>query len=378
MFKVNDVIKATGGKIIKDMSGITFSGVSLDSRTINPGELFIAVRGRWLDGHDFAENAFKKGAKGILVENNSKIIPRINKRQILIIGVNDTIKALGDLAHYHRKRFKIPVIAVTGSNGKTTTKELIANILEVRYKTLKNPGNLNNHFGLPLSLLKLNADHNACVLEIGMNQKGEIANLTRILEPDIGIITNIGPVHLEFFRDIREVAFEKAALFKGLTPFKTIIVNKDDIEIEKHSKFLPNPRVTFGFSEEAQVKGRNIREYKSGTISFYLERGGERQRVGLNLMGKHNVYNALAAAACVTPLDFTLKEIEKGLKKIRPIEKRMEPIRIKNSVTLINDSYNANPASTMNSLQTLAKLKKERAIAVLGDMLELGKYSKEA
>jgi len=379
MFKASEIIKVTDGKINQGVLDMIFSGISLDSRTINPGELFIAVKGHQFDGHDFIKDAISKGAKGIIVKSNFKINHHTISKHILIINVNDTIKALGELANYHRRRFKIPIIAVTGSNGKTTTKELIASILEVRYKILKNPGNFNNHFGLPLSLLKLTSYHSACVLEIGMNNKGEIANLTKILEPDIGLITNICPVHLESFQNTREIAFEKAELFNGLAPNKAIIINKDDKEIGIISQSLPNPRITFGFSKEAQIRGSNIREDKFCKVSFDLEKGKEKKRIDLNLVGEHNVYNALAASAAVTPLGFTLKEIEKGLKKLRPIEKRMEPIKLENHVTLFNDSYNANPASTESALRTIAKLKKEgRAIAVLGDMLELGEYSKEA
>jgi UDP-N-acetylmuramoyl-tripeptide--D-alanyl-D-alanine ligase len=292
------VLEATGGSLIQGNIQTPVVGVSTDSRSIKPGELFFALRGERFDGHHFVAEALQRGGRGVVVDEQGQGIADEN---IAIIEVTDTLQALGDLANLWRRRHPIPVIAVVGSNGKTTTKEMVAGILERKETVSKNPGNLNNLIGLPLSLLKMNAKDSVAVLEMGMNRRGEILRLTRIAEPDVGIITNIGPVHLEGVGSIEGVIKAKGELLEGMGAYGSLIFNADDPRVVKLSTEFTGAKISFGIKNPADWMATDIRTRRDGGVSFRLIGSSGETAVALRLVGGHQVYNALAAAAKPLP-----------------------------------------------------------------------------
>jgi UDP-N-acetylmuramoyl-tripeptide--D-alanyl-D-alanine ligase len=372
---IETVLKATGGALVQGDSQTSFAGVSTDSRSIRPGELFFALRGERFDGHQFIGEALKRGGRGAVVDGEGQWIA---DPTIAIIEVADTLQALGDLAHLWRKRHPIPLVAVVGSNGKTTTKEMVAGILGQKDEVLKNPGNLNNLIGLPLSLLKMNAKDRMAVLEMGMNRTGEILRLTQIAEPDLGIVTNIGPVHLEGVGSIHGVTEAKGELLKGMGTRGRLIFNADDPRVVELSKRFPGRKTAFGIKKPADWQATDICMGDAGTVSFQLRGPYEGTSITLQLMGEHQVYNALAAAAATSHLGVGIEEIKEGLEAFQTPPMRMELITLGKGIKIINDAYNANPPSMASALRTLAEITRGRKIAVLGDMWELGEYAKQA
>jgi len=365
------IAEAIQGRIRQGDPEARCAAVSTDTRSLSKGEVFWALKGEHFDGHDFLEDAVRKGALGVVVEAGRFVAA--GKKGVVVIEVDDTLRALGSCACSYRRLYEIPIVAVTGSNGKTTTKEMIASILSLKRQVLKNEGNLNNLIGLPLSLLQLTPQHQAAVFELGMNRTGEIARLTEISGPTVGLITNIGPVHLEHLKSIEAVAECKSELFETMSPEATAIINSDDPRTYALSRKYLGKQVTFGFERGAQVSARNVTSLGFRGIAFDLILSEETLPVFLPMVGEHNVMNALAAAAATIALGEDPEMIPRGLKDFTNLKLRQEVVRLGNDITLINDAYNANPVSMMSALHTFAKLKgSSRGIVILGDMLELG------
>jgi UDP-N-acetylmuramoyl-tripeptide--D-alanyl-D-alanine ligase len=360
------IADATGGRLIQNGGDVRIQGISTDSRSLQPGELFIPLRGEHFDGHDFLAQAARHGAAACLSEETVVGLP------IPVIQVRDTLKALGDLAATLRNRFKGPVIGITGTSGKTTTKEMLASILSRIGEGHKSAGNFNNLIGVPLTLFGLRPEHQWAVVEMGMSERGEIARLTEIAAPMIGVITNVGRAHLESLGGIDAVARAKGELFANLPPGGTALVNADDEYVLSLPVANGVRRVLFGLSAEAQVRGGQVSAH-NGVIDFSLHLAGEVLPVRLPLPGRHNVMNALAAAAAAQVLDVPGKQIVAGLESFKPCPGRMELVELPNDILLLDDSYNANPLSVRAALDALHDMgRKGRRIALLGDMLELG------
>jgi len=376
---LEQILKVTGGNLVRGGGKIFFQGISTDSRTVVEGDLFIALKGPHFDGHHYASEALRKKAGGVLIEEAKVGDIRSNgDRSNPVIAVKDTLTALGDIARDWRRSHGTPVVGLTGSNGKTTTKEMIAVCLETTFPVLKTKGNLNNLIGVPLTLLGLTEKERVVVLEMGMNVPGEIRRLTEIAEPDVGLITNVHEVHLEGLGSVDRLKEEKGELFRRMRKDGTIVVNQDDPRVVDLASQYPGQKITFGMEHPADVMAKEIRLGSEGT-SFTLILEGEAMEIHLPLFGRHFVPNALSAVAIASLFGVEVRRIKESLEKVQPFPMRMEVLRLKGGKTLINDAYNANPHSTELALETLAEAKGEgRAIAVLGDMLELGNFAKEA
>ncbi len=379
-FSVEEVLKATGGRLLQGGRDLFFRGISTDSRTIGEGELYIALAGPRFDGHHYALEALDKKAAGVVVEEGKARDIHWNGHQSrAIILVEDTLRALGNLARERRRRYPVPVVALTGSNGKTTTKEMISACLETKFPVLKNRGNWNNLVGLPLTLLRLTEKERVVVLEMGMNVPGEIRRLTEIAEPDVGLITNIERVHLEGLGSLDRLKEEKGELFLRMKRDGTIVVNRDDPRVLDLAKRFEGHQITFGIREPSDVTAREIHLRGTRGTSFKLVFEGEETEMTLPLLGRHFVPDALSAIAIAALFGIELGVVKEVLEHFRPTPMRMEILSLGNGSALINDAYNANPRSMESALETLAEVKGGgRAIAVLGDMLELGDYAEEA
>lgn len=353
-------------------------GISIDSRKVRQGELFVALKGDRFDGHDFVSDAIRNGAWGALVERNALEKHYGNLGGLKnILPVEDTLYALQEMSLMHRKKFSLPVVGVTGSNGKTTTKEMLASILATKGPVLKNEGNLNNHIGVPLTLLKLRADHRSAVIEMGMSAPGEIDLLARLTRPSVGVITNIGPAHLEFLGSMDRVAAAKAELLLNLEQEATAVLNADDRYYENLRSTMHGKAITFGITNRADVSASDIRQ-NDDHVDFLLRMDGTASAVRLQAIGNHNIYNALAAAAAALALGIPVDAIRNGLEDFVPVAMRSE-VKIVQGRKIMADYYNANPASMEAAIKALASLAKDRkAVAVLGDMLELGPIAAEA
>lgn len=364
------IAEAIQGRIEQGDPEVEYHGVSADSRSIRPGELFWALEGERFNGRDFIGAAAANGAQGFVVQAGESLPVPEGK---VVISVPDTLWALGECARHYRRLFNIPIVAVTGSNGKTTTKEMIATILSTTKQVAKNKGNLNNLIGLPLSLLTLGPEHEAGVFELGMNQRGEIRRLTEICDPTVGLITNVGPVHLELLGTIEDVADAKAELFQTMSAAATAVVNSDDSRIVARAERYGSRQISFGLQHPADVTAKHIEDRGPQGMSFDLCIGEATLPVQVSTVGEHNVMNALAAAAAVAALKERLEIIPNGLKGFTNLSLRQEVTRVKGGIAVINDAYNANPVSMAAALRTFARLKgTARGIVILGDMLELG------
>jgi UDP-N-acetylmuramoyl-tripeptide--D-alanyl-D-alanine ligase len=373
----DDVLTATGGTAPRGAAGLRIDSITTDSRHIQPGALFFALRGEHHDGHAFVAAALRQGAVGAVVDHLPADVPADQ-----LIRVPDTLTALGDLAAWTRTQSPLRVVAVTGSNGKTTTKEMIAAICAAatfpppRTRVLKTEGNLNNLIGLPLTLLRLQGDEAVAVVEMGMNQPGEIARLTAIAHPDYAVVTNVGPAHLEGVGGtIAGVAAAKGELFAGLSPDATIAVNADDEWVRRIAAPFPGRKITFG--EHGEVRARSVVDFHADGVAFDLVMDGRSAKVRLRLIGAHNVHNALAAAAIGHAMGLDADCIVHGLESAAVPAMRMQMARLANGVTLINDAYNANPSSVEAALVALRR-GPGRSVVVLGDMWELGDEARRA
>lgn len=379
-FHIGEILRATGGKLLQGEHDVLFRTLSTDSRTVTEGALFIALKGVRFDGHHYAIDALEKKAGGVLISEDQAGDIRWNGyRPKPVIAVKDTLRALGDIARDRRRKFGTPVIALTGSNGKTTTKEMISACIETTFPVLKTKGNLNNLIGLPLTLLNLTENERVVVVEMGMNVPGEIRRLTEIAEPDVGLITNIQGAHLEGMGSLERIKEEKGELFRRMRQDGSIIVNQDDPRVVALGEEFKGQKITFGIDHPADVMARKIRlEGREGT-SFLLVLEEEKTEIRLPLLGRHFVHNALSAVAAATLFGVEPEKTKEALEQFRPISMRMDIHSLEGGKTLINDAYNANPDSMDLALKTLAEVKgKGRAIAVLGDMLELGEHTEEA
>jgi len=375
VLSVEMVVEATGGILVQGDAQASFSGVSTDSRSIRTGELFFALHGDKFDGHRFITEAVEKGGRGVVVKEEIRCI---TDEAISMIQVPDTLRALGDLANLWRKRHPIPLVAIVGSNGKTTTKEMVAAIIGKRYTVLKNPGNFNNLIGLPLTLLKMNTQDQVVVLEMGMNCKGEIGRLAHIAEPDLGVMINIGPVHLEGLGSIEGVMEAKGELIEVMGEDQRLVFNADDPRVVELSKRFRGATTSFGIKNPADWAATDINTMEDGMISFQVHGPMGVLSISLKLMGGHQVYNALASAAVASHLGVGAEEVKEGLRTIQSPPMRMELITVGEGIKIINDAYNANPTSMESALRTLGDVRGERKIAVLGDMAELGDYTQQA
>lgn len=375
LFTVEEIIAATGGTGSGTIAGGVTS-VSTDSRTVAPGELFVALRGANFDGHDFIGAAANRGVTVFLVEA-AWLQPGRQPAGTVCIGVADTLRALGDLAAFHRQRFGIPVVGITGSNGKTTTKEMLASILGQGGPGLKTAGNLNNLIGLPQMLLQLNAEHRWAVLEMGMSEPGEIDRLAELAAPRVGIITNAFPAHLATMGSVEAVARAKGELFGRLPAGGTAVFNADDPLIAQLPVGKAVQRLGFGI-HGADITASDIVGLGRVGQRLFLHLVGGVKPLELHAFGLHNVYNALAAAAAAHALGIPGEQIVSGLASFRPYDKRFK-LEDLGAIVLIDDSYNANPASMAAALLTVRDIKgPSRAIAILGDMLELGDETLDA
>lgn len=374
MFTINDIALATGGRIIGLADG-EINAVSTDSRSVAPGELFVPLRGERFDGHDFIADVANRGVTTILAEEQwlkSHSIPD----HLTCIAVKNCLCALGDLAAKWRRSFDIPIIGVTGSNGKTTVKEMLATILELTGPGLKTSGNLNNLIGLPKMLFQLQPEHRWGVLEMGMSEPGEIHRLATIAAPKVGIVLNALPAHLQSMGTVEAVAAAKGELLHRITDGGLAVVNADDPRVASLSQNASARRISFGI-ERGEVRGKNIQPMGLEGQSFLLVTPRGEATVHLKACGRHNVYNALAATAALLE-KVELPTIVAGLEAFIPYKGRFQIEQLDN-ITLIDDSYNANPSSTKAALETLGQIASVgHRIAVLGDMLELGEHEAEA
>lgn len=371
---------ATAGERICGNANAQFSGIAIDSRTITISELFVAICGEHHDGHRFCADVVQCGVRGILIDIRSVgSLPIAEWRQkgIVCIGVEDTTRALGDLAAYHRRRFPVSVAAITGSSGKTTTRSMTSDILRRHFKVLSTAGNFNNQIGLPLTLLNLEREHEWAVLELGMNHSGEIDRLSEICQPNIGVITGIGTAHLENFTSPDGILQAKAEIFAHLHPEGRAILNMDDPKLLGLSRRLSVPVIFFGLHPGARVRARQVETRSSGT-SFVLDLPEESVKIMLPATGDFMATNALAAAAVGFALGVSGDEIKVALEAFQPVKGRMNVIETARRIHIVDDTYNANPVSMAAAIQTLQKIKDgRRGILVLGDMLELGTGSAE-
>lgn len=362
---VNGRLRASGNIVIHQ--------VSTDTRTLQRGSLFVAIAGERFDGHDFVTQAVENGAALVLVEEGKNV-----PEQIPAIFVSNTLEALGRLAAEYRALFNIPVIAVTGSVGKTSTKEMIASILSARFKVHKTKGNFNNEIGLPLSVLELDEEHEVAVFEMGMRGFGEISQLSRIVKPDIAIITNIGISHIERLGTRQNILKAKLEILDGMSKDGTVILNGDDELLSGLRGLLPQKTLFYGISEEQDIWAYNLLSKGEQGVSFDVKTPRTEMSLFAPAPGMHNVHNALAGIAVAETLGMSDKEIETGLLSFSGERMRLSIVD-KDGVKFINDSYNAAPSSMKAALDVLSDIGKDmRKWAILGDMMELGDWTEKA
>lgn len=369
--KAVDLINATGGKLKNGDSRSQFVGVSTDTRSIKDGEIFFALEGKNFDGHKFIEQALFNGAVGVVVSSNKRLeFPSLNElRKCILIEVADTLKALGDLAKYYRQRLQTKFIAVTGSNGKTTTKDMVYHVLRNFKKVSGSRKSFNNYVGVPLTIFEADSTYDFCIVEMGTNAPGEIRRLSGIISPNITILTNISNTHLEGLGSIEGVANAKAEFIENMDEEGTLIINADDVWCNKIASRFKGRVASFGFNEDAQIRASKVMRNESGFM-FTVNSGFN---INLPVLGKHNVYNSLAA---ITLCDVVGISIEDVFEKF--IDFKLPPMRMEKQVcgdiVVINDGYNSNPSSMLAALDEFSHLPAPgRKIFICGDMLELGK-----
>jgi UDP-N-acetylmuramoyl-tripeptide--D-alanyl-D-alanine ligase len=346
---------------------------SIDSRTIGPGQLFFAVKGERLDGHDFVGAALEQGAAAAVVRKD-QLNHYPDKSRLL--AVDDTLVALQTLATAVRKVWGKPLVGVTGSAGKTTTKEAIAHVLGARFRVLKSEGNFNNHFGLPLMLLKLEPEHDVAVIEMGMSHAGEIRALAKIAQPEIGVVTNVAPVHLEFFDSVAGIARAKYELIESLPAGGTAVLNADDEYVSQFGRDFKGKVITYGTRATADIRAENVQTRGAEGSEFDVVMAGHREHARLPLVGEHNILNALAAVAVGLVHGLKPSEAVGALATLAPPDKRGQVVQLGN-IAVINDCYNSNPKALHAMVDALAAMKAARQIVVAGEMLELGPAAAE-
>jgi UDP-N-acetylmuramoyl-tripeptide--D-alanyl-D-alanine ligase len=377
-FRVADCVRWTDGELLQGSAETTLCGVGIDSRRISAGQLFVAIVGPNHDAHRFIPQAVEQKAAALLVAGG-RALQAGTPPELPVIAVADTTAALGALAAGHRALFHGPLIAITGSSGKTTTKEMCAAILEAAGPCLKSEGNLNNEYGLPLSLLRREAEHERIVVELGMNHRGEIARLAAIARPDVALVTNVGVAHIEFLGSREEIAREKGDLYAALSADGAAIANQDDELAAAQAKRSAGRIIGFSVDGRGDVRAEDSRFLPEGAYAFRLATPEGAIAVQVTGLGETTVTNATAAAAAALAAGVSLDDVARGLAAYRPPAGRMAPSALPGGAMLIDDSYNANPGSLRASLSALADLARAgRGIAVLGDMGELGESGEQA
>jgi len=367
--KIAEFISAQGDFPREDIA----HGYSIDSRTVGNGELFFAVKGERLDGHDFVPAALAQGALAAVVRKDQlRRFPGITR----LLAVGDTLVALQTLATAVRKVWGRPLIGVTGSAGKTTTKEAVAHVLASRFRVLKSEGNFNNHFGLPLMLLKLRPEHDLAVIEMGMSHAGEIRALAKIAQPEIGVVTNVAPVHLEFFDSLAGIARAKYELVESLPSSGTAVLNADDEFVCQFGRDFKGRVIKYGTAGNADVRAENMRSRGADGSEFEIVVGEIREHARLPLVGDHNVLNALAAVSVSVACSMKVSQAVAALSTLKPADKRGQVVQVGN-ITVINDCYNSNPKALHAMIDALATMKAKRRILAAGEMLELGPAGEE-
>ncbi len=368
-----EIIKPLNGELVSGTAGSVLTGISTDSRNIEAGNLFLALRGERYDGHDFVQQAVEQGASGVVIEKGRKKDISANNGAA-VIEVRDTLKALGDLAGWWRHEHNVLVAAITGSSGKTTAKEMTANILSLGARTIKNEGNLNNLIGLPQTLLQIGRKERRAVLEMGMNRPGEIGRLTEIADPDIGLITNVARVHLEGVGDIMGVARAKAELLEKISDKGRIILYGDDDLLMKEASRFKREIITYGLGPGNEIRADKIRSLGWEGTLFDLQYHGESAAIRIKVPGRQNLFNALAAAAIALCVEENFKHIAAGLGSFEGIRGRFMPFSLPDDIILVDDTYNSNPYSLRAALDSIREIAGggRRLIAGLGEMMELG------
>jgi UDP-N-acetylmuramoyl-tripeptide--D-alanyl-D-alanine ligase len=367
--RVEEFLSASGECELK----ATAQGYSIDSRTIRPGDLFFAIQGERFDGHDFVQQALDKGAVSAVVRKDQ--LARYAVKSCLL-AVDDTLAALQRLAAAVRRLWGKPLVGVTGSAGKTTTKEAIAHLLGSRHRVFKSEGNLNNHFGLPLMLLQLEPEHEIAVIEMGMSHAGEITALARIAQPEIGVVTNVAPVHLEFFDSLAAIARAKYELIESLPQGGVAVLNADDEYVGQFGRGFKGKVIRYGIRVPAEVRAEHVEPRGAEGSAFDVVVDGCRERALLPLVGTHNIYNALAAVAVGLERGIGLQESVAALASLAPAEKRGQVLQLGN-IRVVNDCYNSNPKALESMVDALAAMPAQRRIVVAGEMLELGPAAEE-
>ena len=370
---VRELASAIGGSLVSGLEDMPARGFSTDTRKLSVGDIFLALRGENFDGHNFLGEAINAGAAGVIVENDTVKPEKFSGKNFTVIIVPSTLKALGDLALWWRREWGKKLIAITGSNGKSTTKEMTASILSKQAHTMKTPGNFNNLIGLPLTILSLTSGHSMAVLEMGMNRAGEIGRLTQIANPDIGVITNIAGVHLEGLGDLSGVIKAKAELLEEMHSGTIAILNGDDNATEKLISMFQGKVINFGLGKMNSVRAEDIKRTGEHAQSFDIIFNDERAPVSINLPGVHNIMNALAGAAVAYCLSVSSESIVQGLADFKPLKGRFQVIVLNGDIQLVDDTYNANPSSLKAAIQEIKSFKKTGLLIGLGEMMELGK-----
>lgn len=376
---LKEILDITNGELIIGEKNEKCEDFSYDTRTLQEGDTYIGFKGEKIDGSIYWKDAFEKGAKAVIIGNiklDQNDIKKYKDQGRAIIKVEDTVKAFGQIAKYKRDIYNIPVIGITGSVGKTSTKDIIASVVSQKYDTLKTEGNNNNHIGVPLTLLRLKNEE-AAVVEMGMNHLGEITYLSKISKPTIAVITNIGTSHIGNLGSRENILKAKLEILNGMKEKKLIINNDNDM---LHGWYEKNKNryaiITYGINNESDIMAENIEKREEGS-SFTCRTKQGKIKIEVPVGGEHFIYNAMCAVAVGRELNLTDGEICKGVKSFELTKKRMEVIELQNDITLINDTYNASLESISASLKYISALNKKRKVAVLGDILELGEFSKE-
>jgi UDP-N-acetylmuramoyl-tripeptide--D-alanyl-D-alanine ligase len=364
-----DVLEATGGTLVHDgpepAASLALDGVSIDSRTAEPGALFVAIHGPRFDGHDFMAAAAARGARAVVIDRAAE------GAGLPLVRVADTARALAELGRYVRRRAPLPVVGITGSVGKTTTKEMTAALLATQGPVLKTEGNLNNRYGLPLTLLRLRPEHRAAVIELGMSAPGEIRALAMLAEPDVAVITKVAAVHLEFFPSVDAIAEAKAEILEGLGARGTAVLNGDDPRLRRIGERFKGRVVWFGRDRRFEVSAESWRGTAAG-MRFDLRLDGRSVDVALPLAGAHFVSDFLAAAAAAHALGVGAEAMVEAALTLRPARHRGEVVPLGERVVLLDDCYNSSPDALEAAVVALSLLPGRRRVAILGDMLELG------
>jgi UDP-N-acetylmuramoyl-tripeptide--D-alanyl-D-alanine ligase len=370
------IAAAAGGQVVRGDPGTPIGRIAIDSRTLHAGDFFVAIKGERFDGHRFVGEVLTRGAIGALVQDVPSEVPESAGSAPVVIQVEDTTRALQDLARDVRRRSGSRVVAITGSAGKTTTKEVSAEFLSSRYRVFRNKGNLNNHIGLPLSLLELRSRPEVAVVELGMNHPGEIRTLVRIATPDVRVWTNVGDAHLGFFASADAIADAKGEILEAADPTTVLVANANDARVMSRVRQFAGKVLTFGIDTAADVSASHVQQRGLQGVSARVRTPNGEADLATPLLGLGNLANVLAATAVAVELDVPVSEIVERAARLRPATHRGELLRLPGGITLIDDSYNSSPAALRLALQTVSTVSGcARRVAVLGEMLELGVHA---